>query len=105
MDVHRPANPNGYGIILVSGSGWTAPMVYSAAPLKSITPLLQYAKPLVAAGYTVFSVNHRALPRFHHPATVEEVQRLSALYEAMRRASGSAPIASGPLTNLREATL
>ena len=75
MDVHRPANPNGYGIILVSGSGWTAPMAYSAAPLKSITPSLQYAKPLVAAGYTVFSVNHRALPRFHYPAAVEDVQR------------------------------
>lgn len=75
MDVHRPANPNGYGIILVSGSGWTAPMAYSAAPLKSITASLQYAKPLVAAGYTVFCVNHRALPRFHYPAAVEDVQR------------------------------
>src|SRR5947209_2309359 len=75
MDVYRPANPNGYGIILISGSGWTAPMAYSAAPLKSITASLQYAKPLVAAGYTVFVVNHRALPRFHYPAAVEDVQR------------------------------
>jgi acetyl esterase/lipase len=75
MDVHRPANPNGYGIILVSGSGWTAPMAYSAAPLKSNGQSLQYAKPLVAAGYTVFTVNHRSLPRFHYPAAVEDVQR------------------------------
>ncbi len=75
MDVHRPANPNGYGIIFVSGSGWTAAMAYSAEPLKSNSQSLLYAKPLVAAGYTVFTLNHRALPRFHYPAAVEDVQR------------------------------
>lgn len=26
-------------------------------------------------GYTVFSLNHRAAPRFHYPAPVEDVQR------------------------------
>ena len=31
--------------------------------------------PLVAAGYTLFSVNHRATPRFKYPAAVEDVQR------------------------------
>src|SRR5258708_2890852 len=75
LDVHRPANPNGFGIVYVSGSGWTAPLAYSAAPLKSNGQSLQYAKPLVAAGYTVFTVNHRALPRFRYPAAVEDVQR------------------------------
>lgn len=75
MDVHRPTNPNGFGIIYVSGSGWTSPMAYSAAPLKSNDQSLQYAKPLVAAGYTVFALNHRSLPRFHYPAAVEDVQR------------------------------
>ena len=50
-------------------------MAYSADPLKSNSQSLQYAKPLVAAGYTVFSVNHRALPRFHYPAAVDDVQR------------------------------
>ena len=24
MDVHHPANPNGYGIVVIPGSGWTA---------------------------------------------------------------------------------
>jgi acetyl esterase/lipase len=75
LDVHRSANPNGYGIVYVSGSGWTSAMAYSAAPLKSNGQSLQYAKPLVAAGYTVFAVNHRALPRFHYPAAVDDVQR------------------------------
>ena len=36
---------------------------------------MQYARPLVDAGYTVFVVNHRSLPRFHFPAAVEDVQR------------------------------
>ena len=34
LDVHRPAAPNGYGVIFVSGSGWQAPMEYGAKPLK-----------------------------------------------------------------------
>lgn len=75
MDVHRPAKSNGYGIIHVSGSGWTAPMAYSAAQLKTNGQSLLYAKPLVEAGYTVFVVNHRSLPRFQYPAAVEDVQR------------------------------
>lgn len=75
MDVHRPAQPNGYGIVYVSGSAWTAPLAYSAAPLKSNAQSLQYAKPLVDAGYTVFTLNHRAAPRFRYPAQVDDVQR------------------------------
>jgi acetyl esterase/lipase len=32
-------------------------------------------KPLVDAGYTLFTVNHRATPRFQYPAAVDDVQR------------------------------
>lgn len=75
LDVHRPEKPNGYGVIYISGSGWTAPMAYSAPPLKSNEQSLQYAKPLVEAGYTVFTINHRATPRFRYPAAIEDAQR------------------------------
>lgn len=77
MDVHQPppGTANGFGIIHVSGSGWTAPLSLSAAELKRNSQSLQYAKPLAAAGYTVFVVNHRSLPRFRYPAAVEDVQR------------------------------
>ena len=34
MDVHYPAQPNGYGIVFVSGSGWQAPLNYGAVGLK-----------------------------------------------------------------------
>lgn len=75
LDVHRPAKPNGFGVVFISGSGWTAPMAYSSWELKSNKQSMMYTKPLVAAGYTVFTLNHRALPRFRYPAAVEDVQR------------------------------
>ncbi len=75
LDVYKPVQPNGYGIIYISGSGWTAPLAYSAEELKSNSQSKLYAKALATAGYTVFSVNHRAVPRFRYPAPVEDVQR------------------------------
>ncbi|MEO5821773.1 MAG: alpha/beta hydrolase [Vicinamibacteraceae bacterium] len=74
MDVHRPVTSNGYGIVFVAGSGWQAPLEYGATPLKE-TQVQLWGPALVAAGYTVFAVNHRAAPRFHYPAAVEDVQR------------------------------
>ena len=75
LDVYIPAKPNGYGIIFISGSGWHAPQEYGAVDLKNGPQTRMYAPPLVAAGYTVFSLNHRAAPRFRYPAQVEDVQR------------------------------
>lgn len=75
LDVYKPNAPNGYGIIYVSGSGWTTPLAYSAPELKSNGQSKLYATALANAGYTVFSVNHRSLPRFRYPAPVEDVQR------------------------------
>jgi acetyl esterase/lipase len=74
MDVHRPPRPNGYGIVFVAGSGWQAPMTYGATPIKD-SQIGLWGPALVAAGYTVFSVNHRAAPRFHYPGAVHDVQR------------------------------
>ena len=74
MDVHRPEKPNGYGVIFVSGSGWQAPLAYGAVGLKE-GQIATWGPPLLSAGYTVFAINHRATPRFHYPAAVEDVQR------------------------------
>ena len=74
MDVHHPENSNGYGIVHISGSGWGRPLAYNA-PLLSEGQVELYGKPLVAAGYTVFSLNHRATPRFRYPAPLADVQR------------------------------
>ena len=75
MDVHYPDQPNGIGLIHVSGSGWNAPLSLDARPLKEAGHVRIEALPLVERGYTVFTVNHRATPRFSYPAPVEDVQR------------------------------
>jgi acetyl esterase/lipase len=74
MDVHYPEKPNGYGVMFVSGSGWQAPLHYGASGLKE-AQIGVWGPPLLRAGYTVFAINHRAAPRFHYPAAVDDVQR------------------------------
>jgi acetyl esterase/lipase len=75
MDVYRPQQPNGYGVVYVNGSGWHAPLGYDTVPLKE-TPLgMPYIEAMAAAGYTVFALNHRQAPRFRYPAAVDDVQR------------------------------
>jgi acetyl esterase/lipase len=79
LDVHRPEKPNGLGVVLIPGSGWHAPQHYGATGLKdggrAGSMAFAYLPPIVAAGYTVFVVNHRAAPRFRYPAAVEDAQR------------------------------
>ena len=75
MDVYQPAQPNGYGVVFISGSGWTMPLAYDAPELKSNDQTKLYASALASAGYTTFALNHRALPRFRYPAPVEDAQR------------------------------
>lgn len=82
MDVHHPPRANGYAIVHIPGSGWSAPMGYDAAPLKEPDrgpvagrPQSRYIAALAGAGYTVFTINHRAAPRFHYPAAIEDAQR------------------------------
>jgi acetyl esterase/lipase len=74
LDVYHPVKPNGFGIVFISGSGWQADQSYGATPLKS-QQIPLWGPPLFAAGYTVFAINHRAAPRFHYPAAIEDVQR------------------------------
>src|SRR5262245_22127165 len=68
MDVYHPESPNGYGVIFISGSGWRASQEYSAEPLKQGSQAQLYGPRLAGAGYTVFSISHRAAPRFRYPA-------------------------------------
>ena len=76
MDVHYPEKPNGYAIVFVPGSGWTASLGLDATPLKETSTAASGGpKRLTDSGYTVFVVNHRATPRFQYPAPLEDVQR------------------------------
>ena len=75
MDVYEPEEPNGYGVIFISGSGWSAPLGFHSTPLKHSGQEKVYAIPLMEAGYTTFVINHRAAPRFQYPDAVEDAQR------------------------------
>ena len=75
MDVYHPKEPNGHGVIFISGSGWTRELSLDATPLTETGQEEIYAVPLAEAGYTVFNINHRAAPRFRYPAPVEDAQR------------------------------
>ena len=74
MDVHYPEEPNGYGIIHISGSGWSRFLSYDAHQLSE-SQVGIFGAPLVEQGYTVFSLNHRAVPRFQFPDPLVDVQR------------------------------
>jgi acetyl esterase/lipase len=75
LDVYRPQAPNGIGLIHICGSGWSAPLSLDARPLNQAAHVRLEGIPLVEAGYTLFSINHRATPRFHFPAALEDAQR------------------------------
>ena len=53
MDVYRPDQPNGYGIVHISGSGWSAPLGLDARPLKASAHVEIEALPLVEAALSL----------------------------------------------------
>ena len=75
MDVQHPDTPKGLGVIHVPGSTWQAPLGYGASGLKDSNYTPAWLEALLRGGYTVFTINHRATPRFHYPEPVEDVQR------------------------------
>ncbi len=75
MDIYYAERPNGYGVVFIMGSGWHMPLAYSGGALKDAAANNTFLKTLVEAGYTVFTINHRAAPRFRHPAATEDAQR------------------------------
>lgn len=75
LDVYHPEEPNGFGSIHISGSGWQAPLSPDARQLKEAYHVECEVYPLVKAGYTMFTINHRAAPRFRYPDPVHDCQR------------------------------
>ena len=75
MDVYKPAQPNGYGIVVIPGSGWHTTVGYGARPLKDSNEFLKHTRLLGSHGYTVFAITHRAAPLFRYPDAVHDAQR------------------------------
>jgi acetyl esterase/lipase len=66
LDILKPAQPNGLGVVYVVSGGW-----YSAH--EFINPKL--FQPLLDHGYTVFPVVHGSNPKFHIPEIIEQMER------------------------------
>ena len=75
MDVYRPVQPNGFGIVHITGSGWHSPLAANAPQQKASRQVDIFGLPLVKAGYTVFALNHRTAPLNKYPAQLEDVER------------------------------
>ena len=79
MDVYTPIGErNGFGVIVVPGSGWYRPEIYSAPQLKDLTNY-HYVRNVVKAlneeGFTAFVINHRSSPGNRFPAAVNDTRR------------------------------
>jgi acetyl esterase/lipase len=96
LDMYQPAQPNGFGVVFIAGSGFQASPDYGARPIKE-TQIELWGPPLTAAGYTVFSINHRGAPRFHFPDAIEDVQRAVRFVRAHSRDYGIDPAHVGGL--------
>ena len=90
LDVYRPEKPNGYGVVFIMGTGFTANGEYADVPLKELDVDLhvmrkifpnfmgepcQLFKPMHDAGFTIFSLDHRLAPKNQLPTMVRDVQR------------------------------
>jgi acetyl esterase/lipase len=68
LDVHRPARPNGAGLISIVSGGWQ-----SSAEMARI---FAQAYPLLNdKGFTVFAVRHASWPKYRLPSIVADVRR------------------------------
>lgn len=68
MDVFRPAEDNGIGVLFMVSGGWFSKW----APPRQTMGLF---KPLLDSGFTVFAVRHGSSPKYVIPEIVPDVRR------------------------------
>ena len=68
LDVHRPARPNGAGVIAIVSGGWQ-----SSVELAQV--FAQASPPLNEKGFTVFVVRHGSRPRYPMSSIVADMRR------------------------------
>ena len=70
FDVHRPAQPNGAGVIAIVSGGWQSSVEMSRLIVDGyLAPLLN------EKGFTVFAVRHGSSPRYPMSAIVADMRR------------------------------
>ncbi len=68
FDVFTPATPNGAGVLFMVSGGWVSTWVAPEMFVRRVEPLL-------AKGFTVFSVRHGSSPRYKVPEASADVER------------------------------
>lgn len=69
FDVHRPAQPNGAGVISIVSGGWQSSLEMGRLIANG------YYLPLNDKGFTVFAVRHGSSPRYPMSAIVGDMRR------------------------------
>jgi acetyl esterase/lipase len=70
FDVHRPAQPNGAGVIAIVSGGWQSSVEMGRLIVDGyLAPLLN------EKGFTVFAVRHGSSPRYPMSAIVSDMRR------------------------------
>jgi acetyl esterase/lipase len=85
LDVLRPRQANGAGIVFLNSAGYVSPGVIFVADSgtdrtlrtdEELGPEAMFSfRPLLESGYTVFNVRHGSSPRFRVPEIVDDVRR------------------------------
>lgn len=88
MDRYVPSRPNGLAILHISGSGFQAPISMEPSGIKESPQNRKAIAPFLERGFTVFTINHRAAPRFTHPAPFEDAQRAARFIHSNAEAYG-----------------
>jgi dienelactone hydrolase len=119
MDVYRPAHPNGYGIIFIMGTGFTASGEYDDIPLKNLDRSLvdrgvfppifggtgHFFGPELHSGFTIFTINHRLAPVYNWKVQVRDCQRAVQFVRHNAATYGISPAAIGGMGHSSGATM
>ena len=91
LDIYHPREPNGAAIIWINGSGFHAAPPHLDWELKRAERMHLATQPYLDAGFTIFSINHRAAPEYRYPAALEDAQRAVRFARAHARRLGLDP--------------
>jgi hypothetical protein len=109
LDVYKPDKPNGFALVFIMGTGFTAAGEYDDIPLKELDRSLvdrgvfppvfggtgHFFGPELDAGFTVFTINHRLAPAFTWKYQVRDCQRAVQFVRYNAKKYGINPAAIG----------
>jgi predicted esterase len=119
LDVYRPSKPNGFGLVFIMGTGFTAAGEYDDIPLKELDRSLvdrgvfppvfggtgHFFGPELDAGFTVFTIDHRLAPAFTWKVQVRDCQRAVQFVRHNAKTYGINPAAIGGMGHSSGATM